>query len=369
MNELRQLPREQQKRLLIKYLTIVFGGVGLFSLLSSVVILAVFVSGYDPANNRATTFTPAGVGVSGQGGGLNFGDALTPVATATPSIITTFVVYGIDNEGGGADATMIGSFNRQTGMIEIINIPRDTLIAQRPNTMAALESMNRRFPVIPKITDLFRVGNAVGQGEILVNTYIEEWLGIQIDYYAVVDLDAFRYIVDLVGPIEMYIPHRLWYDPGFGEPIFDVPAGWNMLTGQTAEWVVRYRASYAMADIQRIAVQQEFMRVFFEHVMTLDVLANIDNVRGMLEIVSQHVTTNFGLLSLVNHAPHIPSLSGLNMQTMPGDPSAWLPITLPTGVSNVSFVAVFQDEMNELVNRIFHGIEPVGEIAADEETQ
>ena len=362
MKELKQLPKAYRHRLWIKYLSMVFGGVGIFSLLSSVVILALFVNRYDAGANRTTLVVP-GLSTAVQGSELNFGELIAPISTDNTAIITSFAIYGVDDEGGGADVTMIGSFNRQTGALAIINIPRDTFITQRPNTLAALERINRRFPVSsPKITDLFRVGNTVSQGPLVVNTYLEEWLGIQIDYYAVIDTSAFRHIVDLVGPIEMYIPRRLWYDPGFGEPIFNVPAGWNMLDGQHAEWVVRYRATYAMGDYQRIGVQQEFMRLFFEHMLDMDVLLNMENMIGLLNIIMEHVETNFSLTAAMTHARHLPNLSSLNMQTMPGDPTVMMRI----GQHDISFVTVFQQEMNQLVNRIFHGLE---EPSSEEEAE
>lgn len=348
MNDLRNLPKQQRQKLLVKYLTIVFGFVGSFVLISSITILAFFVDTYTAPGggvNNVTSNFLEGVSTNPSGGLL---DVFT--GESTP-ILTSFIVYGVDDEAGGADTVIIGTFNRITGAIQVINIPRDTFVVETPRTTEALSSIGRRFPNhSPKVADVFRLGNMNGHGHLILGTLIEDWLDIRFDYYAIVDLAAFRRIVDMVGPIEMYIPNHILYNTGHNNVIFDVPAGWNQLTGQTAEWVVRYRDG--RGDIGRIATQQEFMQIFLSHILQLDVILNIDNMIEMLTILLNYVETDFTLVSAFAYARHITNISSFNAEIMPGDPSMFIQI----GAHNISFVRPYEVELAQLVNRVFRGI-------------
>lgn len=345
-SELKEIPKEQRQNLLIKYLTIVFGFIGSFVLIASVVLLTFFVPSYIPGSENNT----------GIGGIFSAGDPIR-IPGGIGSFIqgwenvpisTNFVVYGIDEEGGGSDVIMIGTFNRNTGAINLISIPRDTFVVERPATMDVLGELDRRFPHIsPKITDLFRVGGRT-HGPRIVGTYLEEWLGIQFDYYAVVDLAAFRRIVDAVGPILMYIPIDVFYDPGFYQEVFDIPAGWNYLDGRKAEWVVRFRRWDPTADMGRISMQQDFLQVLFQHMLQMDVLLNTETLIEMATIMMEYVDTNFGFISLASYAPHALNVTSLNAETMPGNPDMW--------INNISFVEPFHDEIIEMIDRVFHGI-------------
>lgn len=69
---------------------------------------------------------------------------------------------------------------------------------------------------------------------------INETLAVPIDHYITITLDSFQEIVDAMGGIEVDMPYQINYLPGKV-----IPEGKQVLDGEKAEWLVRYRAGYA----------------------------------------------------------------------------------------------------------------------------
>lgn len=343
MKELQSIPNTDRKKLFKKFFTIVLGGVGSIVIILNSIALIFFM----PSNISNTSSSTIINENESTGGGF-----LNTIFPNNLPVRTSFILYGIDDEHGGADVIILGVFNRLTASIDLINIPRDTFIIISEENQNILRQNNRRFNNPTKITDFFAHGGDIGP--LVVRNQLEYWLGIEIHYEVIVDLDAFRSIVDIIGPIQMYIPRRLFYNDGFGL-VIDIPAGLQYLDGIAAEGVVRYRNSYALADMQRIQVQQEFMRQLFTQTLQRETLLNLNNLIGLTETLLTYVNTDFPLSSVAMYATYIPTLtsSSLNTYTMPGDPSYF---RRNQHGQNISFVMPYEDEFMVMINQIFHGI-------------
>ncbi|MCL1934840.1 MAG: LCP family protein [Defluviitaleaceae bacterium] len=343
-----------KKNNIIKFFTIVLGSVGAFTLIFSAVILSFFI----PENSRLDNFV---TDIDGNISSVSPHILSTIFQVPSVPVRTSFVLYGIDDEHSGADVVILGAFNRITGEIDIINIPRDTFLTVTDTSASMFREAGRLFNRDTKITDMFgQAGRELAPK--IVGNQIEEWLNITIDYYVVVDLSAFRAIVDLVGPIEMHVPRRLFYNDNAGL-IIDIQPGLQMLDGRMAEGLVRYRSTYARGDIQRIEVQQEFLRILFNHIIELNLLSNVNMLTEIFRIILNNVDTDFSFDSVFGYIPHLSSIdiNNLNIIMMPGDPSY---TRRNARGENISFVRPYMDELLVIVNRIFHGIE----VREEEET-
>ena len=118
---------------------------------------------------------------------------------------------------------------------------------------------------------------------------------------------------------EMCIRDRYWKDP-VQDLLIDVKEGLQVLDGNQAMGVVRYRHDYLTGDLQRIQVQQDFMIAFFEQV-----IANRDS-NQILDLVDElfaMVEADFGLAVAMDYANYLleMDLQGLlaeeNMITVP----------------------------------------------------
>ena len=262
-----------------------------------------------------------------------------------PPSRTNVLILGVDHFNL-ADVIIVGSFERDTGNINLLHIPRDTF-AQLPQSRIDSAAANGLwFPShgMLKINAIRSLGRDFGVQ--YMQEQLSETLGIEFHYFVEIHLDAFREIVDLIGGVEMEVPRRMSYhDPENGVHI-EIPAGVHLLDGVMAEGFVRYRSSYPDGDIGRINAQQQFMTQLFRQSMRRETIMN-DPI-SMARIAISHVQTDIGL-DLIRYIPYIANLSPdrIFTYTLPGNErrvqgigSAWVPDA---------------ERIPEVINRMFFG--------------
>ncbi|MCL1863734.1 MAG: LCP family protein [Defluviitaleaceae bacterium] len=233
-----------------------------------------------------------------------------------PPARTNFLFIGLD-ENLLADALMVGTFYRDSGDIHLMSIPRDMFVRIPQHRLTQMRDDGFSPPQTLKITEMRPHGGRL-HGIYYMKAQIEEMLGIDFDFYVEVELEAFRAVVDAIGGVYMTIPRRLFYtDPTATPPlVIDVPAGHQLLDGNLAEGVVRYR-QWPMGDLQRNEMQKEFMTQLIQQATTREALLN--DPMEMLRIFLNYVRTNAGLYA-VRYIPFIPNVTTESVQTftMPG---------------------------------------------------
>lgn len=233
---------------------------------------------------------------------------------------TNFLVAGIDAGDMLTDAILVGSFDRETQQITVISIPRDTRVTLPKEDIKELNDL-RRYPPSHGVMKINAISAYGGKdyGIAYLKRHLERMLGIEIHYYAMVDLRAFRNIVDAVGGVYMEIPGRgFYYDDPEQSLRIRVPGGYQLLDGEKAEGVVRFRATYREGDLQRIGVQQEFMKQFFAQVINKDNI--MKNLGSFLMTVINYVRTDFGLTDIPLYLRYASSINAENITflTLPG---------------------------------------------------
>ena len=188
----------------------------------------------------------------------------------------TFLVVGLDKVGYNTDTMMIGRMDTKTHEINVVSIPRDTMV-------------NVSWSV-KKVNTLYAAGiNSGGNGIDRLMDGLKDILGFQIDCYAVVDLNAFVQLVDAIGGVDYNVPVDMnYYDPS-QDLYISIPAGEQHLDGEEALKVVRFRSGYATADIGRIGTQQDFLKSVASQMLTL---GNIPNLPTFIDIFVNNVDTN-----------------------------------------------------------------------------
>jgi anionic cell wall polymer biosynthesis LytR-Cps2A-Psr (LCP) family protein len=110
-----------------------------------------------------------------------------------------------------------------------------------------------------------------------------------VDGYALVDLDAFIELVDLVGGVEFDVPMDMQYADPAQDLYIDLKAGMQTLDGEHAMQLVRYRKGYATQDLERTRVQQQFLKALAKKCLKVVNLAKIGEIA---EIFTENVTTD-----------------------------------------------------------------------------
>lgn len=259
---------------------------------------------------------------------------------------TNFLLIGVDKTELLTDVMIVGCFDSKTEEITLISVPRDTLVEMSSELREEAKAEKIHFPNAFKANE---INSYAGEkrGIYYLEKYLEELLGVSINYYAEVDTKAFRDIVDAVGGIDMEIrPKGLhYYDPTQNLTI-DVPGGMQHLDGKMAEGVVRFRNDYSGGDIQRISVQQEFMQAFFAQVLNKQTIK--DNALSIATTCLSYTKTDFPVTDIPRYLPYIGSLSSDNLTTL----------TLPGAgqyINKVSYYVLNKPEITKIVNAVFYG--------------
>ena len=240
----------------------------------------------------------------------------------------TFMIVGLDKVGNNTDTIMVGCLNVIDGELNIINIPRDTLV----NTNYNVKKINYIYPACVNNNK-----DAIGE----LKAALEDMLGFGIDKYAVIDIGAAEQIVDAIGGVEFDVPVDMHYDDPVQDLHINIDAGLQKLNGEQTVQVLRFRNTYAGGDIQRIGVQQALFKAMASQLLSL---GNIPNIGQVIDIVENNTDTDLTPENIRFYIKEFLMLSkdGINFYTLPADTSG--------SIFGVSYVFPYIDEWIELVN-------------------
>ena len=251
------------------------------------------MAGYARGAARRTTLSST-EGTSGEVDAENVSeDDIKPLEEDTISVLCC----GVDNTQELTDVIMYALFNTKTGEVNVLRIPRDTFVGSE-------------FPT-GKINAIYGHPEDGLTGIETLEKYLEENWKLNIDYYATIDLASVRDIVDDMGGVTMNIEQQINYLPG--KVLYP---GEQTLTGEQAEWIIRYRAGYADGDLGRIDAQTQFIFACIDRVHELGRLKCIP-------ILMEHyndVDTNMPLDKMLSVASALFELStdDIQMHVVPG---------------------------------------------------
>ncbi|NMA25862.1 MAG: hypothetical protein GX936_09390 [Clostridiales bacterium] len=208
-----------------------------------------------PTVSSADTSANAGTAVTGSAGI----PTETPVRDKTKF---TFVILGMDNGFGNTDTIMVATFDSTNYTLNVVSIPRDTLVnvswpTKKANTLYSNGGIEK---VIDGMTAL---------------------LGFRPDHYIRIELDAFSKLVDAVGGVYFNVPKDMNYDDDAQNLHIHLTAGPQRLNGDKALQLVRAREKvWATGDIGRIETQQAFLKAAAKQILekknTIKITALID---------------------------------------------------------------------------------------------
>ena len=229
---------------------------------------------------------------------------------------TTILIMGVDirkDDVGRSDTMMIATVNPKSDTASLLSVPRDTRVRI---SGYGYDKINAAF--------------AYG-GEPLAERTVENFLGINIDHYIIIDTSSFVKIIDAIGGIDIDVEKRMKYEDPWddnGGLVIDLYPGLQHMDGKKAVTYVRYRDSEG--DIGRIKRQQQFMAACMEKIMSPSFIPRIPAVlHEIFEAVNTDMTTR-QLLELAGSLKDAQE-NGLKTDMVPGYPlyiegvSYWIP--------------------------------------------
>jgi LCP family protein required for cell wall assembly len=211
-----------------------------------------------------------------------------------PAGTINLLLLGMDREGGTGyartDVMMIASIYPDMPAVSLISIPRDyyawipTWGLDKINT-AFLRGHKRNYP---------------GGGPGLVKATVQYNFGIPIHYYALVDFDSYRSIVDAVGGVDVVVEcpfHDTYPDPESptGQTDIDMEPGVHHLSGKYALWYVRSR--WNTSDFDRHRRQQQVLRAVFHKALSQNMIPRIPE---FWSVYKEDVETDLGLTEMIS---------------------------------------------------------------------
>ena len=198
----------------------------------------------------------------------------------------TVLVMGIDstastlskNATGNGDSLMMVTFNPKTLNATIFSIPRDTYVP-----IACFENQKEN-----KIT------HAAWNGESCMIKTIENFTGINIDYYVKINFQGVVKLVESLNGISVDVPLDFCESNSKrstkSENLICLKKGVQTLNGEEALALARHRKTLTTGDLQRGVNQQLVVQGILNKLKSVK---SANQMLNILDTVSQNMDTNF----------------------------------------------------------------------------
>lgn len=250
---------------------------------------------------------------------------MTDTATREIGHYYTILIVGEDQVQANTDTIMLARFDAEQNNINIVSIPRDTLV----NISGGLKKINNIY-----------FGSKAGIEGLMDE--IKDICGFRPDSYVVVDTNVFPKIIDTLGGVYFDVPQDMNYEDDTQNLEIHIKKGYQWLNGDNTLKVFRYRHGYTMGDIDRLKVQHDLIKACASQMLKL---GNITKLYEAAKILSGNTETNLSYGNMQWYAQKFMNMStdSINLMTMPGDYSC--------SVKGVSYVSINVDEWVSMVNQ------------------
>ncbi|GBF80965.1 LCP family protein [Aphanothece sacrum] len=188
----------------------------------------------------------------------------------------------LEGFGGRSDTILLLRFDPETQSVKMLSVPRDSRVD---------------IPEVgySKINDANVHGGPALTARVLSKTLND----LPIDRYVRVTTDAFKELVNLVGGVEVYVPHAMQYEDKTQKLTINLEEGQQTLNGEQAEQFARFRKD-GYGDIGRVQRQQVLLKSLRQKLTNPTIIPRIPQAISLLE---KHIDTNMTweeMLALVN---------------------------------------------------------------------
>ena len=232
-------------------------------------------------------------------------------------LLSYFIIKVYKNGGGlkGIVTTVVGSSSEEIMNLEdasLLSIPRDSFVGRSESTATPSDKINSKFFIGP---------------QAMINS-VNELTGLNIKYYVTVDTKALRDLVDAIGGVYFDVPINMDYDDSSQDLAIHLKAGYQLLNGEQAEGVVRFRhnnngtsysVEYGDNDLGRMKTQREFITQVIKQTMKA---SNITKINQLMNIAKEEVETNIPWDVIKNYIATFIDFDVENLKTdaLPGTP-------------------------------------------------
>ena len=255
------------------------------------------------------------------------------------------LVLGISTDEEGAlltDTIMIASYNPNTQKATLLSIPRDTFTGTNPAKATPYQKINSVYSREEDPQDVLDAVNKV--------------TGLNLQYYVIVKTEGFIKLVDAIGGVTFNVPIDMDYDDTHQDLHIHLKAGEQLLDGDKAEQLVRFRHNndgtsypeeYGDNDVGRMRTQREFMMAVLKQTAKAE---NIFKLGQILDVAEKNVITNVDFNVAKDYIPYIVEFNTENLltSTLPGTTPPW------NQTNGVSIFVADEEETEKLIQELFY---------------
>lgn len=274
---------------------------------------------------------------------LNDGEVITSdlLATLVDSDVARDPFYmlllGTDGRPGEetyrTDSIILARVDPIEKQVTLISIPRDTRYVYQGSTV--------------KINSVFSYGGADDMVEA-----VNDLCGVEISEYAEINFDGMKALVDAVGGIDIYVPEGDEVDDPEAGPV-TIESGQQHMDGEAALTFSRARHQFADGDYTRMRHQRMVLGALAEKILNNLDIATVPALMNQLADMVKTSLQVSDIVSLINamRGMDVNSMYSANIPSWAGE---------DTYINGQSFVFVYEDKLEEMMERVDAGEDPQG---------
>lgn len=267
-------------------------------------------------------------------------------------------VFGVDKDEMLTDVIMVVHLDSTSHKIKALSIPRDTKVIWDIGLQQKLKEVKPDFEPssstwVTKLNEVAATGgtrNSTIENNVKTLTIyqLERMLGISIDNYVIVNLEAFRKIVDAIDGVEVDVPQRMYYTDNSQGLYIDLEPGLQTLDGEHAEMLIRYRR-YLNGDVDRIKVQQLFLKALAQKVLSPQIITKVPKI---VPVMFESVKTDLSLMDIPKYYTYLENLNmdNISFHSLPG---------VGAMENGLSYFFVDERALRQVLGEVFYDQEPL----------
>lgn len=231
---------------------------------------------------------------------------------------------GVDKDGLRTDSIIYAKYDTVNNKLYMMSIPRDTYTT---NPLATY-----------KINSIYYGGKHTQE----FIWEVEDLLDVQIDYYAIINLDTIYSVVKEIGGLKITLDDEIWkLNKKTGKWYFVFPKGEQTLNAEQVETLVRNR-DYVDGDLSRGKMQRKVMTALIQNMMSAK---NVLKLPSIANIVLENINTNVTVREGMKYVSELKEIS-INDITSVNMPIENISYT----VNGTSCVLVDEEEARRIIS-------------------
>lgn len=207
-----------------------------------------------------------------------------------------------DPDGGGlTDTILVMSIDPVNNKSALLSIPRDLWVRTNDYGSTKINAVYK-FAHEDALEDGKNEKDASLAGARALQTEITDVLGVNMHYYAMVNIDGFVKAVDTLGGVPVNVPEDL-RDPSMawknGGRSLLVPAGQQKLDSKRSLFYVQSRYGSARGDFDRSERQRIFIAALMKEMTSAGTFGNPATVSRLMDNFGDSIKTDFSLNELM----------------------------------------------------------------------